>query len=85
MSLLACQYSHSQDAEHGAASCQPCSKNVKGQKRCTPAQPVNALSTSKKACVEDANDDDDDDDIQVITSSSLAPRTVQSESLKTKV
>ena len=57
---------------------------MKGQKRCTPAQPVNAPSTSKKAHVEDA-DDDDDDNIQVITSSLLAPGTVQSEGLKTKV
>ena len=69
-------------AECGAGSGQPCNKNVKGQKRCAPAQPVNARSTSKKAHVEDA---DDDDDIQVITSSLSAPGTVQSEGLKTKV
>ena len=55
---------------------------MKGQKRCAPAQPVNAPSTSKKARVEDA---DDDDDIQVITSSLSAPGTVQPEGLKTKV
>ena len=55
---------------------------MKGQKRCASAQPVNAPGTSKKACVEDAYDDDD---IQVITSSLLAPGTVQSEGLKTKV
>ena len=68
--------------ENGAASCQPHNKNVKGQKRCAPAQPVNVSSTSKKAHVEDT---DDDDDIQVITSSLSASGTVQSEGLKTKV